>query len=335
MNLFASINEGLKTVHKNYQILFIHFAFLFLAFFGLFFVLSIPLGILFVVFGIDLTDILKGSFIEIVFSSIKLFKKFLILAIVLILSLLIYVILVLSTWIYIFSGTLGVMYSYLSSGELFKIKIFHFFGKNFFWRVSFYSFFSLILLIIISLILGIVSDISTYLVKFIKPHSHSISVFFSVFLYLSILILALALFIFWLSITMLGYYIIIVKNFKATQALKEAKNMIFSNPQCLTRSFLLFVIYLLTGGFILSFSSLLAIIPGLGTFLAAIYHIVTQFAHVYITMVLFASFFSYYLKLTETLQTVSEDSGTSQSVLEQEQSPHQEDNPQQSQNQIS
>lgn len=137
MNFFTCINDGLKTVHKNYQLLFIHFSFLFISFFGLFFILSIPLGILFVIFGIDLTDILKGSFIEILLSSINIMKKFLIFAIIFIISLVIYVILIVSLWIYIFSGTIGVMCQYLQEGKVFNLKSFHKYGKRFFWKTGF------------------------------------------------------------------------------------------------------------------------------------------------------------------------------------------------------
>jgi len=59
---------------------------------------------------------------------------------------------------------------------------------------------------------------------------------------------------------------------------------------------LLFIIYILTGGIILSFSSLLAIIPNIGTFLVAVYQFIIQLAHVYISMVVFAAFLSYYIR---------------------------------------
>lgn len=335
MNLFASINEGLKTVHRNYQILFLHFSFLFLSFFGLFFVLSIPLGILFVVFGIDLTDILKGSFIEILFSSIKLFKKFLIFALILSLTLLIYIFLVIGTWVYLFSGTLGVMFDFLSRGEIFRFSNFHSHGKKHFWKVFIFTPVSIILLVLTSLILGLLSDLSAYFVKFIKPLGHSISVFFSVFLYLSIMIIGLSLFISWITLSLFGYFSMVTKDMRVMQAFREAKGIIFSKPNTLVRALLLFVIYLLTGGFILSLSSLFALIPSLGAFLVAIYHIVTQFAHVYITMVLIASFFSYYLKLTEVSQEATPRSDTSKEVSEQDQPPPQEEAPQRPENQSS
>jgi len=312
LNLFSAINEGLKTVHKNYQLLFIHFAFLFIAFFGVFFFLGIPLGIFFVIFGVDLTDILKGSFIEIVISSINLFKKFLIFAIFFLLSLLIYIFFVAGLWVYIFSGTLGIIYQYLSKGLTFNFKEFHQYGKKFFWKVGFYSIFSTLLLIMFTFIYSLISNINNSFIEFLRQYSHSVSVFFSVFMYLTILLAALVTFIVLISFILFGYYGIVGRNLKILETIKESKELILKNPNCIIKAFLLFIIYILTGGFILFLGFPLAIIPKVGTILAALYQFITQFAHIYITMVLFSTFFAYYLHIREIFQGAIEGSDTSQ-----------------------
>jgi len=334
LNIFSSINEGLKTVHKNYQILFIHFAFLFVAFFSLFFILSIPLGVLFVIFGIDLTDILKGSFIEIIISSINLLKKFLIIAVVFLLSLVIYIIFVISLWIYIFSGTLGIVYQYLERGIIFNLKDFHHYGKKFFWKIGAYSIFSALLFFSFTFILGLISDLSSSFIELLRQYSHSVYIFFSVFFYLTILISALIAFIIWISFTLIGYYGIVAKNLTALQAIKETKKYILLNPNSLFRAFLLFVIYVLTGGFILSIGSIIAIIPTVGALLVAVYQFLTQFAHIYITMVIFTAYFAYYLQTGgDFSQEATQGSDTYQEVPLPQQVPPQESPPQESQNQ--
>lgn len=320
MNFFSCINDALKTVHKNYQLLFIHFAFLFVSFFGLFFLLSIPLGILFVVFGIDLTDILKGSFIEIILSSINIMKKFLIFAIFFILTLIFYVVSIISLWIYIFSGTIGIMCQYIKERTVFNLKSFHRYGKSFFWKVGFFSLFSAFIFICLSFLFGFISEMSSKIVNFLSHYSHGLSVFFNVFFYLTILLIGIITFITWITYTFFGFFGIYIKNLTVVETIRETKNLIVSNPQSIGRAALLFVIYILTGGVILSFSSLLAIIPHLGTILVAVYQFITQFAHVYISMVVFAAFLSYYIKLDASL-----------SVQGQEQVPAPEEVQQQSQ----
>ncbi len=297
MNFFTCINDGLKTVHKNYQLLFIHFSFLFISFFGLFFILSIPLGILFVIFGIDLTDILKGSFIEILLSSINIMKKFLIFAIIFIISLLIYVILIVSLWVYIFSGTIGIMFQYLKEGTVFNLKNFHKYGKNFFWKVGFFGMFSAFIFICLTFLFGFISEINSKIVDFLSHYNRPVSVFFNVFIYLSILLTGIITFILWITYTLFGFFGIFIKNFTVVETIRETKKLITFYPQSMGRAALLFVIYILTGGVILSFGSLLAIIPHIGTILVAAYQFITQFAHVYISMVVFAAFLSYYIRL--------------------------------------
>lgn len=333
MNLFSSINEGLKAIHKNYQILFIHFAFLFVLFFGIFFVLSIPLGILFVGFGIDLTDILKGNLIEIVISSLSLFKKFLLFALFFLLSLVFYIISISVIWVYMFAGTLGVIYQYFEKQTTFNFKNFHQYGKKYFWKIAFYSIFSLLLFLVFVLLIGLIGDISNYIIEYLKQYSHAVSVFFSVFFYLTILLFILFSFILWISITLLGYYGIIHKELSAFESLKESKKLITNKPQFLMRSFILFIIYLLTGGFIISLSSLFAIIPNIGAVMAAVYQFLTQFVQVYITLVIFTTFFAYYLRLEKVSQEAMQDYHiSSEEVPQQVQAPSVEENPRKSEN---
>lgn len=326
MNLFSSINEGLKAIHKNYQLLFIHFAFLFILFFGIFFVLSIPLGILFIGFGIDLTDILKGNFIEIIISSLNLFKKFLLFALIFLLSLLFYIISITAIWIYMFAGTLGVIHQYLEKEMTFNFKNFHQYGKKYFWKIAFYTIFSALLFFIFVLVIGLMGDISNYVIEFLRQYSHTFSVFFSVFFYLTILLFILFAFILWISITFLGYYGIIHKELSPFESLKESKKLIINKPQFLMRSFILFIIYLLTGGFIISLSSLFAIIPNIGAVVAAIYQFLTQFVQVYITLIIFATFFAYYLRIEKiSKESIQDYHISSEEALQQVQSPPQED----------
>lgn len=329
MNFFTCINDSLKTVHKNYQLIFIHFLFLFVSFFGLFFILSIPLGILFVIFGIDLTDILKGTFIEIIVSSLNLLKKFLIFAIIFLLTLFVYIFSMIALWIYIFSGTLGIMSAYLKNGILFKLKNFHRYGKKFFWRVAIFSIFSASMFSIIALIFVFLGDIISELVEHLSKFSHTISTFFNVFLYLVILMLSLISFLLWITYSLFGLYGIFTKNFYCKETIIETKKIIFLNPHSLGRATLLFVIYILAGGVLLSFGSLLAIIPNIGTILAAVYQFFIQFAHIYISLVVLAAFFSYYIRITEHYETKDI---YSELIQKQEQVPLQEENLSQGQN---
>lgn len=297
MNLFVCINNGIKTVHKNYQLLFIHFLFLFVSFFGLFFILSIPLGILFIIFGIDLTDILKESFFDMILSSINLMKKFLIFAVVFLFCLFVYIIMVFMLWVYIFSGTVGIMSQFLQKGITFNSKDFNRYGKQFFWKVAFFTIFSVLIFIFLTFVFGFIGEVSSKITAFLNRYSHAVSVFFNVFFYLSILFASILVFILWITYTLFGFYGIFIKNFSVKEAIKETRKILMLYPQSIGRAALLFITYILMFGVILSFVPMLAVIPHIGTFLAAVYQFVTQFAHIYISMVVFASFLSYYLSI--------------------------------------
>lgn len=293
--------------------------FLFISFFGLFFILSIPLGILFIIFGIDLTDILKDGFFNMVLSSINLMKKFLVFAIIFLFCLFVYVILVFGLWVYILSGTIGIMSQFLQKGITFNSKDFHRFGKQFFWRAGFFTIFSALIFITFSFIFGFIGEISSKTTAFLSHFSHTVSVFFNVFSYLTILLTSILVFILWITYTLFGFYGIFIKNFSVKETIKETRKILMFYPQAIGRSALLFIIYILMSGVILSFVPLFAVIPHIGSFLAAVYQFITQFAHVYVSMVVFASFLSYYLVIDSFSIKTSEQTETLPSADSQQQ----------------
>ncbi|MEN2985124.1 MAG: hypothetical protein ABDH16_00435 [Thermodesulfovibrionaceae bacterium] len=306
MNFFVCINDALRVIHKNYQLLFIHFLFVFVAFFSLFFIMSVPLGVLFIVFGIDLTEILRGSFFEIVISSISLLRKFLIIAIVFLVTLLVYIVFVSGLWIYIFSGTVGIMYMFLDKNINFKWKNFHRIAKSYFWKVAVSAVYYGVIFIILTIVFTIIREVTITFINSIEKFSHFLSVFLSVFIYLSLFLSGIFVFLIWITYTFFGFFGIFVKKLTVKEAIKESKTLIKKNPKSIGMAALLFAIYILMGGVILFFTSLLAIIPHVGAILVAIYQLLTQFAHVYISLVVFAAFFVYYLRFIYKEQSESD-----------------------------
>jgi len=201
-----------------------------------------------------------------------------------------------SVYGFIFFGYNWHNVSIFTKGIIFNFKDFNKYGKKFFWKVAFFALFSALVFIFLTVLFGFISEISSKIVMFLNHYSHAISVFFSVFIYLCILLAGITTFILWITYTLFGFYGLFIKNFTVKDSIKENLKFIITYPQCIGKAALLFIIYILTGGIILSFSSLLAIIPNIGTFLVAVYQFIIQLAHVYISMVVFAAFLSYYIR---------------------------------------
>ncbi|WP_460176500.1 hypothetical protein [Thermodesulfovibrio hydrogeniphilus] len=273
--------------------------------------LGVPLGIFFVVFSVDLTDILKGSFLEILISSVSLLKKFFIFAIIILLSLILYILSLIAFWIYIFAGTLGIMNAYLQEGSIFSLKDFSKYGRKFFWKVGLFSLFSGLVFLLCASLLVMLGELNSYFIQIIEQYSHAFSTFINVFIYLVILTASILSFLVWITYTLFGLFGFFVKDFSLKEAIVETKRFIVAYPQSIGRAGLLFVIYILTGGFLLSLGSLFAILPHIGTALAAVYQFFVQFAQIYISLVVLAAFMSYYIRLNKDI--------SSQQVPEQEQ----------------
>ncbi len=282
------------------------------------------MGIFFVIFSVDLTDILKGSFFEILLSSVSLLKKFFVFALILLLSFVIYILSLIAFWIYIFSGTLGIMSMYLKEETVFSFRDFHKYGKRFFWKVGIFSLFAGLIFFLFTSLLFILGELNSYFIQIIEQYSHIFSTFIKVFIYLIIFTTSILSFLAWITYTLFGLFGILLKEFSLKEAILETKRFIFAYPQSLGRAGLLFVIYILTGGFLLSLGSLLAILPHIGTFLAAVYQFFVQFAQIYISLVVLAAFMSYYIRLNKDI--------LAQEVSVQEQIPQQTEAQPQAQN---
>ena len=59
MNYISVIKEGVDVANKNWQLILVQFIFMFLSFISLLIIVGIPLAIAFVIFGLDLTEILR------------------------------------------------------------------------------------------------------------------------------------------------------------------------------------------------------------------------------------------------------------------------------------
>ncbi len=249
-------------------------------------------------------------------------KKFLLFAIFFLLTIVIYLIAVVFSWIYIFAGTLGIMNSFMQSGELFRLKNFHLYGKKYFWKTGLFSAFAAMIFLLLGLIFVLIGEFTYSLVEFMENYSHALATFLNVFFYLSILLLSLISFLLWITYTLFGCYGIFVKNYSLKEAIVEAKRTILNHPQSIGRAGLLFVTYILTGGVLLSIGSLLAIIPHVGALLAVVYQFLIQFAHIYISLVVVAAFLSYYIHMDREL---NQKNISDEEVPQPAQSPHQEE----------
>ena len=157
MTYISIIKHGIKTLHKNWQLVLIQFASVILSCISFFVVVGIPIFIAFVMFGLDMTEIMRLKDIVSVFKgSAELLQKYFLMAIVIIVSLLIYLSFIIVLWIFTIGGTIGVIRnSLLNESDRFTMKSFFNEGKKLFFPVFLFSSIISMVFLALTFVLGL------------------------------------------------------------------------------------------------------------------------------------------------------------------------------------
>ncbi|GER93304.1 hypothetical protein A45J_1041 [hot springs metagenome] len=315
MSYIATIKEGIQTVHKNYQLVIIQFASMLLSCIGFFTIVGIPIAIAFIMFGLDLTEILRIKDIVSAFKgSAELLNKYFAMAIVIILSLLIYVAFIIALWIFTISGTIGVLRDSIIDADFkFKLKTFLREGRNFFSPVFFFSAMIGIAFIFLAFMLGLLGGGTSAIIEMAKAQEATLALFLGVFFSLIILSVGIFLIIVTLSITTYGIAHLSFQRSNTIETIKNTVRYIYSRPSSMGFYAILLIGYMVVGFLVILIGSPFTLIPIIGPILSLPYQLVTYVIQGYVSLVMLSSIFHYYYKTWYSLSSSesSEDADTS------------------------
>ncbi|MBZ0156816.1 MAG: hypothetical protein K8I29_11490 [Alphaproteobacteria bacterium] len=298
MNFFSTLKEGIHVVHKNWPLVLAQFISMILSCASFFVIVGIPIAIAFIMFGLDLTDILRFKDVVSAFKgSAELLNKYFGMALVILMSLLLYIMFIVVLWTFTIAGTIGIVARTIQSGiQKFSFKEFFVEGKRLFFPVLVYS--SLIGLIFITLafILGILAGGASSIIELARSQEATLGLFFGVFFFLVLLSIGFFLILVTLSGTVYGIACMTFTHSSPWAALKSTMRYIFSVPSSLILYALLFIGYMVTGFFVILVGSPLTLIPLIGPILSLPYQVVTYFIQGYISLIMLASLFLYYYR---------------------------------------
>jgi hypothetical protein len=295
-NLFV-LKEGINTVHKNWQLLIIQFLSLFLSCISFFVIVGIPVVFAFVILGIDLTEVLRyKDIIEALRGTTGLFHKYFGMAIVILLSLFLYLFFVLTLWIFVLGGTIGVLRrSILDINYKLNFKSFYLEGKSFFIPVFFFTNIIGIIFIICAFILGFLGGAASNMIESAKGQEFALSIFLGIFFSLLILSVGVLLIIFILSVTVYGMaYLSFNPSKNPFHIIKETLKYIYEHPSSLGFYAILLVGYVVVGFLVILIASPVVLIPVVGPFLSVPFQIFTYAVQVYVGLIILSAAFHYY-----------------------------------------
>ncbi|OGW20400.1 MAG: hypothetical protein A2077_04810 [Nitrospirae bacterium GWC2_46_6] len=298
MSYIAVIKEAVHTVHKNWQLVVIQFAAMLLSCISFFAIVGIPIAVAFVMFGLDFTEILRFTDVISAFKgSAEFLGKYFGMALVVILSLIIYIAFIVLLWIFTVSGAIGILSkSMMDEGHRFTVKSFFAEGRRLFFPVLLFSSLVSIIFVTLAFILGILGGTASAVIEMAKTQEVTLALFLGVFFSLVLISAGLFLIMVTLSITVYGIAFTAFDGLKPFNALKETVKYLYSTPSSIAFYVILLIGYTLAGFIVVLIGTPLTLIPIIGPILSLPYQIVTYAVQGYVSLIMLSSVFHFYYK---------------------------------------
>lgn len=315
----STIKDGINTVHKNYQLIFVHLTSMILSCTGFFVIVGIPVAIAFIMFGVDFTEIMRLRDIAEILQGIPgLLNKYFVVALIILLSLILYVIFVIALWVFTFSGAMGIFAAAVPAyihGDVHKFTLNLFFagGKRLFLPVLFFSVVMGAIVVIAMFLLDIIRGAASAIINTAKFYDPTIALFLSIFFELIILSAGIFLILATLSIAAYGFAYLAFNRSGPFHALQETVKYLYKTPSSISFHILLIAGYLIVAFIVVLIGSPLALIPVIGPLLALPYQLFLFIIQGYLNLILLASVFRFYYstKYSSFPLVSTGDSGTS------------------------
>lgn len=298
MAYLSTIKEGIQTVHKNWQLVFVQLASVLLSCISFFLIVGVPIAVAFIMFGLDLTEILRlKDIVSALKGSAELLNKYFGMALVIIVALLFYVIVILIVWVFTLGGTIGVLARAIAkSSEKFSLSLFFSEGKALFFPAFVFSSLIGLVFIVLAFVLGLLGGGASTIIDLAKGYEATLGLFLGVFFSLVLLSVGFLLILVTLSVTVYGAAYLAFNRPKPLKALKEAVRYLYAEPSALVFYGILLLGYMLAGFLVILIGSPLALVPVIGPIISLPFQLVSYIIQGYISLIMLSSAFHYYHK---------------------------------------
>jgi hypothetical protein len=290
------IKAGINTVHKNWQLILIQLISMIIICMSFFIIVGLPIATAFIMFGLDFTEILKLKDIVSAFKwSAELLSKYFAMAVVIILSLLLYIAFIAVLWVFTISGTVGVIAkSILNEINRFTLKTFFAEGRRMFLSVFVFSAIIGFLFIALAFILGILGGVALSIIDLAKTQEAALGIFLGVFFSLILLTAGILLILITLSITVYGIAYMTFNKLKPLKALMATVKYLYSTPSSIGFYSILLIGYMVIGFIVILIGSPFTLIPVVGPILSLPYQLIAYAIQGYVSLIMLSSVFHYY-----------------------------------------
>ncbi len=296
MTNIAAIKAGIHTVNRNWQLLFVQFIAFVLSGLSFFIIVGIPIAIAFIIFGLDLTEILRlKDLISVFRGSAELLNKYFAMALIILFSLLIYLSVILVAWVFALGGTIGILAKSIRNEiTKFSLKTFFSEGKRLFVPLSVFSSIIGVIFLFIAFILGILVGTASTVIDIAKSYEATFGLFISFFCSLVLMSVGITLILLTLSAAIYGTANLVFDQSRSVTALKETVRYLYSKPAAIGFYTVVLMGYMGIGFIVILIGAPLTFVPVIGPLISLPYQLFTYMFQGYLSLVMLASVFHYY-----------------------------------------
>lgn len=296
MTYIATVKEGINTVNKNWQLLFVQLITLGLSGISFFIIVGIPIAIAFILFGLDLTEILRLKDLVSVFrGSAELLNRYFAMALIILFSLIIYLSFILVIWVFMLGGTIGIFTKFiLKEIDKFNLKTFFSEGKHFFLLLAVFSSVIGIVFLAIAFLLGLLVGGASSIIEAAKSYEATFGLFISFFCSLVLMSVGIVLILLTLSAATFGVAHLAFFRSGSLKTIKETLKYLYSKPAAIGFYIVLLLAYMVICFLVILIGAPLTFVPVIGPLLSLPYQLVTYMVQGYLSLVMLACIFHYY-----------------------------------------
>jgi hypothetical protein len=318
MTYSQAIRSGFRLINSRWQLIALQAGMMLLNCIGFFILVGIPLGIAFVIFGLDLTGLAEiKDILALLHHPAELFSKYFGLVLIVVTSFLLYVVMATTFGLYIFSGSVGfIRRCILEPSEKFTMHAFFAEAKKLFFPLMWFTFLVGLVFIAIAFVLGLFGGGIAAVVSAAKSQDSTLALFLGIFFSLVLALIGLFLILGTLASTVYGIAALCFGKKGTIASFRTGARFLWKQQNAFWLYVILFLGYILASFVVMLVVYPFNLIPIIGTIISFPFQILSYIAQAYLGLVIFAAIFNYYyeMEIKGTMPAKAETAGPAQSI---------------------
>ena len=296
MTYSEAIKGGFRLVNSRWQLVAVQAGMMLFNLIAFFILVGIPLGIAFIIFGLDLTGLAELKDIVSLFKNpAELLSKYFGLIMIVLISFLVYIVLITLIGLYVFSGSIGTLgRALLDSSSKFTMRSFLAEAKKLFLPLTWYSLVVGLVFVFIAFLLGLLGGGIAVVVSSAKSYDSTLALFLGIFFTLVLVLIGLSLILLALAATVFGTAFLFFKGESAVRSFTAALRFLWARPNAFWLYVVLFAGYIATSFVVMLVVYPLNLIPFIGPIISFPFQILSYVVQGYLGLVIIGVSFTYY-----------------------------------------